>query len=211
MSDAKRETPRGCRGGSKLAALTIATAVALSGSATALAADAPTSGLPALNRKSLLERSIEAHASREHYRKVFEQARRLDVEPARNLAAGVARTPELEVGAAALTVEVAGVKAGEKIRAERERRQSAAPDYGTPESVGIDQGTLDAIAACESGGDPTAVDPSGTYRGKYQFDLGTWASVGGSGDPAAAPEGEQDYRAAVLLSQAGSSPWPVCG
>ena len=30
---------------------------------------------------------------------------------------------------------------------------------------------LEAIAACESGGDPTAVDASGTYRGKYQFDL----------------------------------------
>ena len=70
---------------------------------------------------------------------------------------------------------------------------------------------LAAIAACESGGDPTAVSADGTYRGKYQFDLGTWASVGGSGDPAAAPEAEQDRRAAMLYARAGSSPWPVCG
>ena len=70
---------------------------------------------------------------------------------------------------------------------------------------------LQAIAACESGGDPTAVDASGTYRGKYQFDLQTWPSVGGSGDPAAAPEAEQDRRAAILMSRAGASPWPVCG
>jgi hypothetical protein len=70
---------------------------------------------------------------------------------------------------------------------------------------------LEAIAACESGGDPTAVDGSGTYRGKYQFDLQTWAAVGGSGDPAAAPEAEQDRRAAILYARAGSSPWPVCG
>lgn len=70
---------------------------------------------------------------------------------------------------------------------------------------------LEAIAACESGGDPTAVDASGTYRGKYQFDLQTWASVGGSGDPAAAPEAEQDARAATLYAQRGSSPWPTCG
>ena len=70
---------------------------------------------------------------------------------------------------------------------------------------------LQAIAACESGGDPGAVDPSGTYRGKYQFDLQTWASVGGTGDPAAAPEAEQDRRAALLYARAGSSPWPVCG
>ena len=51
----------------------------------------------------------------------------------------------------------------------------------------------------------------GTYRGKYQFDFATWASVGGSGDPAAAPEAEQDYRAALLYARAGASPWPVCG
>lgn len=70
---------------------------------------------------------------------------------------------------------------------------------------------LESIAACESGGDPGAVSPNGLYRGKYQFDRQTWASVGGSGDPAAAPESEQDYRAAVLMQRRGSSPWPVCG
>ena len=70
---------------------------------------------------------------------------------------------------------------------------------------------LQAIAACESGGDPGAVDPSGTYRGKYQFDLQTWASVGGTGAPAAAPEAEQARRAAILYARAGSSPCPVCG
>ncbi len=76
---------------------------------------------------------------------------------------------------------------------------------------GVTIATLESIAACESGGDPTAVSSDGSYRGKYQFDFGTWESVGGSGDPAAAPEDEQDYRAALLYSQSGSSPWPVCG
>jgi soluble lytic murein transglycosylase-like protein len=94
-------------------------------------------------------------------------------------------------------------------RAERraERREAATPSV---ESLGVSQATLDAIASCESGGDPTAVNPGG-YYGKYQFDLGTWASVGGSGSPAEAPEAEQDYRAALLYSRAGSSPWPICG
>jgi hypothetical protein len=76
---------------------------------------------------------------------------------------------------------------------------------------GVTIGTLESIAACESGGDPTAVSSDGSYRGKYQFDYGTWESVGGQGDPAAAPESEQDYRAALLYSESGSSPWPVCG
>ncbi len=76
---------------------------------------------------------------------------------------------------------------------------------------GVSRATLEAIAACESGGDPIIVSADGSYRGKYQFSYETWASVGGSGDPAAASEAEQDYRAALLYSQAGSSPWPVCG
>ena len=83
--------------------------------------------------------------------------------------------------------------------------------YPTPDSVGVSSATLDAIGSCESGGDPAAVSADGTYRGKYQFDYGTWASVGGSGDPASAPEAEQDYRAALLYVRGGSSPWPICG
>ena len=70
---------------------------------------------------------------------------------------------------------------------------------------------LEAIAACESGGDPTAVSSSGAYRGKYQFSYGTWQSLGGARDPAAAPEAEQDQRAAALYAREGTSPWPVCG
>ena len=78
-------------------------------------------------------------------------------------------------------------------------------------SLGVSNATLESIASCESGGDPTAVSSNGSYRGKYQFDYGTWESVGGSGDPAAASEAEQDYRAALLYTQSGSSPWPICG
>lgn len=70
---------------------------------------------------------------------------------------------------------------------------------------------LEKIAECESGGEPTAVSPNGTYRGKYQFHVDTWASMGGSGDPAAAPEDEQDKRAYVLYDRQGTDPWPVCG
>jgi hypothetical protein len=82
---------------------------------------------------------------------------------------------------------------------------------GGSQSTGGASPALEAIAACESGGDPHAIGGGGAFRGKYQFDRGTWASVGGSGDPAAASEAEQDRRAAILYSRSGASPWPVCG
>lgn len=69
---------------------------------------------------------------------------------------------------------------------------------------------LEAIGECESGGDPTRVSSTGTYRGKYQFDRQTWRLMGGRGDPAKAPEAEQDARAATLMKQRGPSAWPAC-
>jgi len=98
------------------------------------------------------------------------------------------------------------MEAARKAEIRRERRLL----YATL-PAGVSMATLESIAACESGGDPTAVSSDGSYRGKYQFDFGTWESVGGSGDPAAASESEQDYRAALLYSRSGSSPWPICG
>jgi hypothetical protein len=69
---------------------------------------------------------------------------------------------------------------------------------------------LARIARCESGGDPAAVSADGRYRGKYQFSRATWRAMGGAGDPAAAPEAEQDRRAAELLRREGTAPWPNC-
>ena len=208
------EPVRAKRGRSRrdtLAVLAVGATLALGGAGVALAAttpdastgpDEPAADVPVLDHDSQFERSLGVGVARVRYEKLYEQAKRLDVEPKRGVAIGAGKD------------DIADASDGlrKRIEAEHERRKEAAkPDYGTPESVGVDQSTLDSIAACESGGDPTAVDPSGTYRGKYQFDLQTWASVGGSGDPAAAPEAEQDYRAALLMSRAGSSPWPVCG
>jgi hypothetical protein len=70
---------------------------------------------------------------------------------------------------------------------------------------------LRSTAACESGGNPRAISSGGTYRGKYQFDYRTWGEAGGSGDPAKAPENEQDVRAYRLMRHAGTGRWPVCG
>lgn len=101
----------------------------------------------------------------------------------------------------------ADIRADERAAAERKERE----EEERFTELGVSMATLESIASCESGGNPAAVSSDGSYRGKYQFDYGTWESMGGSGDPAAAPEAEQDYRAALLYAQSGSSPWPVCG
>jgi hypothetical protein len=69
---------------------------------------------------------------------------------------------------------------------------------------------LRQIAECESGGNPRAISPGGQYRGKYQFSRETWRNLGGSGDPADAPEWLQDRLALKLYRLRGTAPWPNC-
>ena len=88
---------------------------------------------------------------------------------------------------------------------------SAPASTSSSSSSAAASATLARIAQCESSGNPTAVSPDGRYRGKYQFSRATWRAMGGSGDPAAAPESVQDQMAAKLLAARGTSPWPNCG
>ena len=81
-----------------------------------------------------------------------------------------------------------------------------------PTSVrGADHLHWAGLAACESGGRPGAVDPSGTYGGLYQFDSRTWHSLGGEGRPQDASADEQTMRAKKLYVRRGAGPWPHCG
>jgi len=68
-----------------------------------------------------------------------------------------------------------------------------------------------ALAACESGGRVDAVSRNGLYHGLYQFSVGTWAGVGGSGLPSQASAEEQTARAKALYARSGAGPWPHCG
>jgi len=67
-----------------------------------------------------------------------------------------------------------------------------------------------ALAACESSLNPEAVNPSGKYRGLFQFDYRSWGYVGGSGDPSRASVREQYKRAKILQEKQGWSAWPDC-
>ncbi len=77
------------------------------------------------------------------------------------------------------------------------------PTYG-----GLD---WNALAQCESGGDPRAVSRTGKFRGLYQFSLSTWRSVGGTGDPVDHDRDAQTARAYRLFQRDGRAPWPQCG
>lgn len=66
------------------------------------------------------------------------------------------------------------------------------------------------IARCESGGDLRAVNPSGKFRGEYQFWQVSWEAVGGWGDPIDATHEEQTWRAHLLRLQQGWGAWPEC-
>ena len=90
------------------------------------------------------------------------------------------------------------------------KRAAAEAETGQAAAAGAAPAHLQAIAACESGGNYSTNTGNGFY-GAYQFTQETWASVGGTGNPAAASPAEQDKRAAMLYAQSGSSPWPVCG
>lgn len=160
-------------------------------------------------------RAVELGALEQRYRELLTDARKLGVAPKRDLLDGrVVTRRQLRRGARELRERI------ERERRERRAARRAAEKTGvggTGEGAvpaaaagSVASGTLESIAQCESGGDPGAVNPAG-YYGKYQFDLGTWQSVGGSGNPAAASEVEQDYRAQLLYERSGSSPWPVCG
>jgi hypothetical protein len=131
------------------------------------------------------------------YLNLYEKAKRRGGDPGRNILLGGVATKHGRVRAAT--------------KAELRRSIKVLRRMSAPAASGAASPQLEAIAACESGGDPGAIGGGGLYRGKYQFTYETWQSVGGTGDPAAAPEAEQDARAAALLERDGAGHWPVCG
>jgi len=104
------------------------------------------------------------------------------------LSSSVVRKPVAEI-----------VKVGTKERPE--------PPVATGSAPG---GVWGALAQCESGGNPAAVNPAGPYYGLYQFTASTWASVGGSGLPNQASAAEQTKRAQILQARSGWGQWPAC-
>jgi peptidoglycan hydrolase-like protein with peptidoglycan-binding domain len=75
-----------------------------------------------------------------------------------------------------------------------------------PASADPSASTWNRLRMCESG-DNYSTDTGNAHYGAYQFDLSTWRSVGGSGNPAKASKAEQDARALILYRERGWQPW----
>lgn len=79
-----------------------------------------------------------------------------------------------------------------------------------PAPAGVSgSGVWDRLAQCESGGRWNANTGNGYYGG-LQFNLSTFQSNGGSGNPANASREEQIRVAENIRSKRGFSPWPAC-
>lgn len=84
---------------------------------------------------------------------------------------------------------------------------SASTEAAPTSSVGGD--VWAALAQCESGGNP-ATNTGNGYYGLYQFNLGTWQSLGGQGLPSDNSAAEQTRIAQALQARSGWGQWPAC-
>jgi hypothetical protein len=132
------------------------------------------------------------------------------------------RSPRVEELQFVLGIRVDGWYAAATLVAHRRALESAGLPIDNlptkPIPVGPAPEKWAALRQCESGGDYTITNPSGKYRGAYQFDRSTWNSVAGRHDPslvgvdpAAASPADQDAMALALYSERGARPWPHCG
>jgi len=120
------------------------------------------------------------------------------------------KTKETLVSTTVLTAPVDQVvQVGTKRKPAPAAPKSGGGGGGGSVGGGADGLNWPALAKCESGGNPRAVNPAG-YYGLYQFSLSTWHSMGGSGNPINASPAEQLYRAKLLYKKAGAGQWG-CG
>ncbi len=108
----------------------------------------------------------------------------------------------------------AAAKAAADAKARAEAKAAAAAAVTpAPVPVSVSGACGGSLPPCcvmmrESGGNPTAVNPSSGASGKWQFMPSTWANYGGYPTAASAPESVQDQRAAqIWAGGAGAGHW----
>ena len=119
----------------------------------------------------------------------------------------VEATAQPDITVPPITVPPAG-GAGAVHGAPVDARRTRAPRASRSSSTG--GRSFDALAQCESGGNPQAVGGGGRYYGAFQFSLATWRSLGYSGNPADHSYETQKAAAQKLVRRSGWSQFPSC-
>lgn len=117
----------------------------------------------------------------------------------------VVRVDGVEESREVLSETVTRAPVTEVVRVGTKTRPVAA---ATPVALGDD--VWGALARCESGGNASIISSNGLYYGLYQFSLGTWRAMGGTGLPSDASAAEQTQRAQALQARSGWGQWPAC-
>ena len=107
-------------------------------------------------------------------------------------------------------VDTARLRAARAAAATEERAARAARASRSGRSPQFEGDVWTALAACESGGNPTARSASGRYFGAFQFSLATWQSLGYEGNPVDHPYATQLEAAQRLQARSGWGQWPRC-
>lgn len=144
----------------------------------------------------------------------LQRLRSLEAQASDEVSESIATAERLRREIEKFAVEIAAVE--QRIAESREVQPLA--DAWDRAAIAIEEGRYgiaptekwEKMRFCESSDNYQAISPTGKYRGAYQFDSATWQTVGGSGDPAAAPPAEQDARARELYARRGAQPWE-CG
>ena len=185
----------------------------------AFVADGSVGELEALvNVGDISELSWRQHLLRNHAgssQAALQRLEDLEVQVSDEVRESIVTAERLRLEIVRLNIEIATV---ESLIAEAEELRPVA-DAWDRAAIAIEEGSYgiapgdkwEKLRFCESAHDYQAVSPTGMYRGAYQFDFATWQTVGGKGDPAAAPAAEQDARARELYALRGHKPWPECG
>ncbi|MEZ5247526.1 MAG: transglycosylase family protein [Acidimicrobiales bacterium] len=156
---------------------------------------------------------LRNHAGSSH--EALERLRDLEAEASDEVRESIENAERLRAEIASLELEIAAIEP--RIAETRELQPLA--DAWDRAAIAMKEGPYGIAPAdkwemlrfCESTNNYRATSPTGAYRGAYQFDYATWQTVGGTGDPAAAPPAEQDARARELYARRGDAPWPECG
>ena len=152
----------------------------------------PSAALPSLSTQPMEMRSVDAE------RRARIEALAQAIEQADNAAAAAFQAAARE-------------QAAERASAYAQTRSAERPTTTAAEATGT---TWQCIIQRESGGNPTAVNPSSGDSGLYQFSTGTWLSHGGgqyAPTAAQATPAQQTAIAIATQAQDGWRPWASDG